>query len=172
MWYRQFYLLNLSVHTLSTYVGLLLEPPASPELTNVGTGVMVASGTAAISCHLYRKTKGQVWQEGTRFLQDGPYHLVRHPVYACYGLYHLSLMMQNPSPLNIAIGAGALLSLEATARMEEIATLQRYPGYEAYRQTTPRWIPKMETVKEKTLEFLIHHPHIDYGVRAIQQVFH
>ena len=71
----------------------------------------------------------------------GPYHWVRHPIYASILYFAWSAAIDHRSPE--AFAAAALISIGAGVRMyaEETLLIGRYPEYAAYSARTPRVIP-------------------------------
>lgn len=69
--------------------------------------------------------------------RGGPYHFVRHPMYAGYAIGHVAFLLMNPTPGNLAIYAlsGAL---QVRRILVEERLLGRDPAYLAYCGTV-RW---------------------------------
>jgi protein-S-isoprenylcysteine O-methyltransferase Ste14 len=62
---------------------------------------------------------------------EGPYALVRHPMYLGYTITHLGFLLSHPSIRTFVFYAIAL-SLQIARIMREEKVLMRDPGYEAY----------------------------------------
>lgn len=71
----------------------------------------------------------------------GPYHFVRHPIYASVLLFAWAGVAGNLSIANVLLGC--LLSAGALVRIfcEEALVRARYPEYEQYSEKTKRLIP-------------------------------
>ena len=71
----------------------------------------------------------------------GPYHFIRHPIYAAACLFGWAGALHSGSAL--ALSLGGLLFLGALGRMlcEERLLVRRYPEYAAYAQVTKRLVP-------------------------------
>jgi protein-S-isoprenylcysteine O-methyltransferase Ste14 len=71
----------------------------------------------------------------------GPYHFIRHPIYASVMLFAWAGVAGNLSVVNVLLGC--LLSSGAIIRAlcEERLVLTRYPEYRQYSETTKRFIP-------------------------------
>jgi protein-S-isoprenylcysteine O-methyltransferase Ste14 len=67
----------------------------------------------------------------------GPYHFVRHPMYAGYFLSHVAFLLMNPTPWNLAIYALCDL-IQVPRILVEEHLLARDPAYCAYRDEV-RW---------------------------------
>jgi protein-S-isoprenylcysteine O-methyltransferase Ste14 len=73
--------------------------------------------------------------------RGGPYHFVRHPMYAGYLLSHLAFLLINPTLWNLAI-YGFCDAMQVPRIFLEERLLNRDPGYRAYRDEVPwRVIP-------------------------------
>jgi protein-S-isoprenylcysteine O-methyltransferase Ste14 len=72
-------------------------------------------------------------------VEDGPYAIVRHPIYAAGTLFFLGFGLFASIPATV--GAAALAALwHFKARVEERHLAQRFPGYEDYRRRVRRRI--------------------------------
>jgi len=76
-----------------------------------------------------------------RLVATGVYGTVRHPIYGGLMLWAIGWAAFTARPL--ALVAALLLAawLDAKARREEAWLVERYPGYEAYRARTRRFLP-------------------------------
>ena len=72
---------------------------------------------------------------------DGPYRLVRHPIYSGVMLLAAGIAATTASVVAL-IGFAALIGLlHVKARFEERLLTQRFVGYPAYARVTPRFVP-------------------------------
>jgi protein-S-isoprenylcysteine O-methyltransferase Ste14 len=71
----------------------------------------------------------------------GPYHFIRHPIYAAACLFGWAGAVQSGSAL--ALSLGLLLFAGALGRIlcEERLLIRMYPEYEAYAHVTKRLVP-------------------------------
>ena len=78
---------------------------------------------------------------GQTVLSQGPYHYIRHPMYAAALLLVWASILGHPSPVNIVIGLllTGMIALRITT--EEALLRAQYPDYAAYAQKTKRIIP-------------------------------
>lgn len=62
---------------------------------------------------------------------NGPYNLVRHPVYASYTIVYLSYLLENPTIYNVAVLA-LMYTFQILRMGQEEAFLSQEPEYRAY----------------------------------------
>ncbi|MBI2716594.1 MAG: DUF1295 domain-containing protein [Rhizobiales bacterium] len=101
---------------------------------------LIAGAMAAVSLTFLGRSFS-IMPEARRLVTEGPYKLVRHPVYLCEILVVFAMFVQYRS-----VAAAALLILiagvEVTRAMYEEAVLARtFPEFEAYRRRTSFLIP-------------------------------
>ena len=73
----------------------------------------------------------------------GLYRFVRHPIYSGLLLLAVALTFTSGSPWTAAACAALVVLINAKARWEERHLTERFPGYAAYAERTPRFIPGM-----------------------------
>ncbi len=71
----------------------------------------------------------------------GLYRLVRHPIYSGIMALAVGVSIKATSWLIIAIAVVLIAWLSEKARWEERRLVRRYPGYEDYAESTPRFVP-------------------------------
>jgi protein-S-isoprenylcysteine O-methyltransferase Ste14 len=71
----------------------------------------------------------------------GPYHYMRHPIYAAILLFVWAGIAANASPLSVALGLVATAMLALRIAFEEGLVRERYPEYDDYARHTKRVIP-------------------------------
>jgi protein-S-isoprenylcysteine O-methyltransferase Ste14 len=79
--------------------------------------------------------------EARRLVTDGPYAVVRHPLYLGEAVSTLGLMLQYLSPLGVAIVALQLAFQIQRMKNEEAVLGSLFPEYEIYRMQTARLMP-------------------------------
>jgi protein-S-isoprenylcysteine O-methyltransferase Ste14 len=72
---------------------------------------------------------------------NGPYHFIRHPIYAAIFYFLAAGAIAHPSMINGVVVVVTDLTLFVRMRTEEILLIQRYPEYGAYAQRTSRILP-------------------------------
>ena len=79
--------------------------------------------------------------EARQLVTDGPYAVVRHPLYLGEAFSTLGLMLQYLSPLAVAIVALQLAFQLQRIKNEERVLGSLFPEYHAYRTRTARLVP-------------------------------
>jgi protein-S-isoprenylcysteine O-methyltransferase Ste14 len=84
-----------------------------------------------------------IMAEARRLVTDGPYAIVRHPLYICEEIALVGVVIQVISPLALLIAA--IHGLLQFRRMlnEETILRSTFPEYEQYADCTPRLIPRL-----------------------------
>ena len=73
---------------------------------------------------------------------DGLYGLARHPIYSGLLLMGVGLALIARTPRAIATVCSLAALLTFKARFEERLLEERFPEYRAYRDSTPRFVPR------------------------------
>ena len=76
---------------------------------------------------------------------DGLYRYVRHPIYTGVIVIVISLSVRSGSWITVALGAITLVFFRTKTGWEEQRLRERYPDYDRYCATTPRFIPRPRT---------------------------
>ena len=72
---------------------------------------------------------------------SGPYHYLRHPIYAAIGLFLWAGVLAYLSPLTIFLGLLATVGILVRIRCEETLLTEQYPEYRDYSARTKRLLP-------------------------------
>ncbi len=115
--------------------GLRLVPGTAPL-------VLMAVGLAfSISAKAFLRRSFGILPANRGVRREGPYRIVRHPMYAGYALTHLGFLVSSFELRNVAAYAVCWTAMALRIRAEE-AFLSRDPAYRAYRGTVAyRLIP-------------------------------
>jgi protein-S-isoprenylcysteine O-methyltransferase Ste14 len=86
---------------------------------------------------------------GGRLVQSGIYGGVRHPIYGGVMLcgFGWGFFVASPIALALAVALAALFVLKS--QREEAWLMERYPGYDEYRQRTNRFLPPFFRAKRR-----------------------
>lgn len=114
-----------------------LDPPVQ-----VAAALLVGVGSVLAAIVLSRLGKSfSIMPEARRLVTDGPYALVRHPLYAVELLIIAGMALQFAQPLAGILGVAVVLLLVIRTLFEERVLAEAYPEYEAYRARVKRFIP-------------------------------
>jgi protein-S-isoprenylcysteine O-methyltransferase Ste14 len=104
---------------------------ASPEVAQIGAGIMVLGLCLQISAKavLFRSFGIVAANRGVK--NEGPYRFVRHPMYAGYVLAHFGYLVGWPSTHNIFLYTLALI-IQMARLMREEELLLKDPLYQEY----------------------------------------
>lgn len=121
-------------------MGALFLRPGNTQIGAFGDallGLQFAGGIVAAICLLSLGRSFGVVAANRGVRTRGPYGIVRHPVYACYGVILLGYLAENPTWRNLTVVVGTVAAQLARIRAEE-RYLRRDPLYSAY-ATRVRW---------------------------------
>lgn len=107
-------------------------------------GELLALGLAAWAVLTVRLRNINVTPDvraGSRLVREGPYHFIRHPMYASILLGTLMLVLDAPSWWRWLIWLVLVLDLVVKLDYEEHLLASHFPAYVAYQETSKRLIP-------------------------------
>jgi protein-S-isoprenylcysteine O-methyltransferase Ste14 len=79
--------------------------------------------------------------EDARLVTNGPYRLIRHPMYTSLLLFMLPLVVGEFSLLRLILGVLLLIDLVVKLNYEEHLLVKKFPQYGGYRHKTSRMVP-------------------------------
>jgi protein-S-isoprenylcysteine O-methyltransferase Ste14 len=134
----------------SIYILLLLnfknwfrDPWSLPQITS--WILLIICLYPAISGFFALKRKGKPageFENTTVLVKTGVYRFIRHPLYLSLFLLGTGIMMKDPGPLQLILGAINLTALFSTAKTEEKEMLSRFgKEYREYMKETKMFIP-------------------------------
>jgi protein-S-isoprenylcysteine O-methyltransferase Ste14 len=74
---------------------------------------------------------------------DGPYRIVRHPIYASYLLQYAGVAVSHLNPATAAVFLAWLAVVIVRVSYEERILAAAFPEYEAYRRRVGRFVPRL-----------------------------
>jgi len=137
-------------------LGALIALPSrndwsTPWWTTTLGGAVVIGGLGIVgfaSLNLGRAlTATPVPTKHGELVTTGLYRFTRHPIYSAVLLIVIGLVVRSGSLLHALVGAVTMLFFNRKARWEEAQLADRYPGYEAYAATTPRFVPSLLRIR-------------------------
>ncbi len=105
----------------------------NPHGATIGA-ILMATGFAFSSCaKVFLNRRFSIFPAAIGVQDNGPYRLVRHPIYAGYFVSYLGFLITNPTLWNLSLYVLAMF-FQVLRIGEEEKILGTNPKYEAYRQ--------------------------------------
>jgi len=99
----------------------------------------------------------QVYRSEGKLIRDGVYRFVRHPQYSGIFVITLGLMIQWPTLPTLILWPFVIAMYVRLAVKEEQDVLRQFPEeYAAYMELTPRFIPKLSTLRDRGRTEALH----------------
>jgi protein-S-isoprenylcysteine O-methyltransferase Ste14 len=123
---------------------VLLPKPSLPPAWQVLSIVLLLVGSALSFYVLSRLGRSfSVMAEARQLVTDGPYAIVRHPLYLCEEIAIIGAMLAHLSPSAVVIVAVQWLFQLKRMAHEERVLHAAFPDYAAYAAATPKLFPRM-----------------------------
>jgi protein-S-isoprenylcysteine O-methyltransferase Ste14 len=107
--------------------------------------LLILSAYVVITGYLLLKRKGKpsVNFENTSLLvRSGIYGYIRHPLYLSIFLLGTGIVLKDPGPVQLVLGAINLIAVWVTARIEEMEMVEKFGDeYRTYMKDTKMFIP-------------------------------
>ncbi|HEY8611126.1 MAG TPA: isoprenylcysteine carboxylmethyltransferase family protein [Roseomonas sp.] len=121
---------------------MFFPKPELPQALTVLALVMMIGGTLLSFCVLlWLGTSFSIMAEARRLVTNGPYAVVRHPLYACEQIAIFGALILHLSPLAVAVIALQFALQFKRMANEEKVLRQAFPEYAKYAAGVPRLIP-------------------------------
>lgn len=132
---------------LGTYLLLLIPLMPSGEIGEfwslVAVGIMIVGlGSSAYSLSWLGRSYS-IMASARKLVTEGPYGIVRHPLYFCEIVLVTGVTLINFSVWALVVAAAVVLLLWRRMINEERILTQVFPEYTAYAQRVPRIIPRL-----------------------------
>lgn len=133
-------------------LGVRLELVSGGRLAHTDALATIGAVLAVAGAALYVRALaaiGPAWASsvapgGPALVADGPYAVVRHPLYAGVLLLGLGTVLGHPSLATACGGVGLAAGLAVKIRREERALERRFPAeWAAYRARVPALLPRL-----------------------------
>ncbi len=131
---------------------LLASGSAGPAVTGPAGLILLVAGIALLAAGITLGAAGIIRQRrqltalprpmaGARLVDDGPYRLVRHPMYGGIVIASFGWALATASTPSLAVALIIAGFFDLKARREEAWLAEQFAGYDAYRARTRRLIP-------------------------------
>ena len=125
--------------------GLLYFYAPAANSGNLVQGIAAVFGATGTFLAIYALSwlgrSFSILPEARRLVTDGPYRIVRHPLYVAEALSTLGITLQLQQPVGIFIALAIYLGQFARMGYEEEVLERSFPEYAEYRKRTFRLIP-------------------------------
>jgi protein-S-isoprenylcysteine O-methyltransferase Ste14 len=118
---------------------LLYTPPV--WVHGLSTGLSLLAFIVIIAALLFLRRSLSIFPEARRLVVDGPYRVIRHPLYAAELLAMLAFALVTPTGPVVVILAPFIATQVLRSRFEERLLTRVFPTYRAYTSRTHRLIP-------------------------------
>jgi protein-S-isoprenylcysteine O-methyltransferase Ste14 len=132
-------LMQLLVGTFLGAGPLLVGVPA--QVGDAGAAIAVVAFSGAIWSLSYLRRSLSIIPEARRLATDGPYRIVRHPLYLFEIMAALGALATGPGVISITSFVVFVCMQMIRARLEERLLTGAFPEYAAYARRTRRLIP-------------------------------
>jgi protein-S-isoprenylcysteine O-methyltransferase Ste14 len=128
---------------LATSLALLPPAQLGPIWLAVSSALVVFGASLSFVVLRWLGKSFSIMAEARRLVTNGPYAIVRHPLYICEEIALVGILIQVISPLAVLIATiHGLLQFRRMLNEEKVLRAT-FPHYEAYAARTPRLIPRL-----------------------------
>jgi protein-S-isoprenylcysteine O-methyltransferase Ste14 len=122
-------------------LAFLPKAELGPVLSAASTALILIGASLSFAVLRWLGKSFSILAEARRLVTEGPYRVVRHPLYICEGIATVGVMLQVISPLAVLIFIiFAMVQYRRMINEEKILT-SAFPEYRAYAARTPLVIP-------------------------------
>jgi protein-S-isoprenylcysteine O-methyltransferase Ste14 len=128
---------------LATSLALLPPAQLAPIWLALSSALVIVGASLSFVVLRWLGRSFSIMAEARRLITNGPYAIVRHPLYVCEAIALLGILIQVISPVAILIViAQGLLQFRRMLNEEKVLRAT-FPEYEGYAARTPRLIPRL-----------------------------
>lgn len=122
---------------------LVVVPTGSPgpALQILATVLIVAGTILSICCAVFLGRSFSIMATARRLVTNGPYSLVRHPLYIAEAITIIGIVIANLSFAAVTVGAIQFALQYRRMLNEERVLREAFPEYAAYAATVPMLVP-------------------------------
>jgi len=117
---------------LCTALAFLPKTDLGPVLSATSTVLIFTGASLSFAVLRWLGKSFSILAEARRLVTEGPYRLVRHPLYICEGIAIVGVMLQVISPLAVSIVIAVALVQYRRMINEEAILNSAFPEYTAY----------------------------------------
>lgn len=122
-------------------LAFLPKADLGPVLSVTSTALILIGAVLSFVVLRWLGKSFSILAEARRLVTEGPYRLVRHPLYICEGIAIAGVLLQVISPMAVLIAIGIAAVQYRRMINEEAILNSAFPEYRAYAARTPRVIP-------------------------------
>jgi protein-S-isoprenylcysteine O-methyltransferase Ste14 len=126
---------------LFTVLASLPKAELGPVLSAVSTALIMIGSLLSFVVLRWLGKSFSILAEARRLVTEGPYRIVRHPLYICEGIAVVGVMLQVISPPAVLIVLVVAMVQYRRMVNEEKILNSAFPEYRAYAERTPLVIP-------------------------------
>ncbi len=126
---------------LSIALALLPKAELGPILSAVSTVLIIVGASLSFVVLRWLGKSFSILAEARRLVTEGPYRIVRHPLYICEGIAVVGVTLQVISPLAVLVAIIIVMVQYRRMINEEEILKSAFPVYRAYAARTPLVIP-------------------------------
>jgi len=126
---------------LCTALAFLPKADLGPVLSVTSTVLIITGASLSFVVLRWLGKSFSILAEARRLVTDGPYRVVRHPLYICEGIAVLGVTLQVISPLAVSLVIAIALVQYRRMINEEAILNSAFPEYRAYAARTPLVFP-------------------------------
>lgn len=126
---------------LLTVVNLTPMTELAPSVKSVAVLLLAMGNVLSVYCLAYLGRSFSLLPQARKLVTDGPYRLVRHPLYITEVIAALGMILLHFNALSAMTGLVIVATQMRRALYEERVLSDAFPEYAAYADRVPRFIP-------------------------------